>query len=300
MVDHFFEISGVLGSDASFGPSGAPVHRKKGRVVLSNLSRGNAESDAQPCPGLKYVASGVEVYRYGGKAYPVSAGQFLYVPELHPGEVEIGRSDSPSALGLCVYLPETERAIGGNRFDSPMIFPAACSELGRLLSETTSKMLRSGPSRAQVAENMLEQVAEHIEPLMEETCRIIDGIAALKPSTRYETLRRLNIARAYLHSVTNRSVELAELAKVAGISRFQLLRSFRDAFGAPPAAYHRNLRLKLAKDEIDRKLLSCSDAAHRFGFADCSSFSHAYRRAFGEAPIRSLAASTRARPARIG
>jgi AraC-like DNA-binding protein len=290
MVDHFFEVSGVLGSNTNFGPSGTPAHRKEGRVVLSNLSRGSAGSQPQPCPGLKYVASGVEVYRYGGKAYPVSAGQFLYVPELHLGEVEIGRSDSPTALGLCVYLPEIDPAAAGNPFDAPMIFPAACSELGRLLSETTTRMLRSGPGRAQVAETMLGQVAEHIEPLMEETCRIIDGIAALKPSTRYETLRRLNVARSYLHAVTDRSVELAELAKIAGISRFQLLRSFRDAFGAPPAAYHRNLRLKLAKNEIDGKLLSCSEAAHRFGFADCSSFSHAYRRAFGDAPIRSLAA----------
>lgn len=300
MVDHFFEVSGILGPNASFGASGAPVHRKQGRVVLSNLSRGSAESQAEPCPGLKYVASGVEVYRYGGKAYAVSAGQFLYVPELHPGDVEIGRSDSPTALGLCVYLPETDRIAGKRTVDTPMIFPAACSALGRLLSETTNQMLRSGPKRAQVADRMLQQVAEHIEPLMEETCRIIDGIAALKPSTRYETLRRLNIARAYLHAVTDRPVELAELAKVAGISRFQLLRSFRDAFGAPPAAYHRTLRLKLAKDEIDRKLLRCSQAAHRFGFADCSSFSHAYRRAFGEAPIRSLAASAKARSDRAG
>lgn len=298
MFDHFFEVSGILGPNASFGASGAPVHRNQGRVVLSNLSRGSGESHAQPCPGLKYVASGVEVYRYGGKTYPVSAGQFLYVPELHPGDVEIGRSDSPSALGLCVYLPAADFVAGRNTVDSPMIFPAACSALGRLLSETTRQMLRSGPKRAQVAESMLQQVAQHIEPLMEETCRIIDTIAALKPSTRYETLRRLNIARAYLHAVTDRPVELAELAKVASISRFQLLRSFRDAFGAPPAAYHRNLRLKLAKDEIDRKLLSCSEAAHRFGFADCSSFSHAYRRVFGEAPIRSLAASAKPRSKR--
>ena len=291
MVDHFFEVSGVLGPNVSFGASGAPVHRKKGRVVLSNLSRGSGESNAQPCAGLKYVATGVEVYRYGGKVYSVSAGQFLYVPELHPGDVEIGRSDSPSALGLCVYLPETDRPEGRNSVDAPMIFPAACSELGRLLSETASQMLRSGPRRAQIAESMLQKVAQHFDPLMEETTRIMDGIAAMKPSTRYEALRRLNIARSYLHAVTDRSVELAELAKVAGISRFQLLRSFRDAFGAPPAAYHRNLRLKLAKHEIDLKLLSCSEAAHRFGFADCSSFSHAYRRAFGEAPIRTLAAA---------
>lgn len=291
MSDLFFEVSGALGPNATFGASGKPVHREKGRVVLSNLSRGSGESYSQPCAGLKYVASGVEVYRYGGKAYPVRAGQFLYVPELHPGDVEIGRSDSSTALGLCVYLPEAKAASGLGAVESPMIFPAACSALGRLLGDAADQMVRCGPRRAQIAESMLQQVGRYIEPLMEETCRIIGGMDALKPSTRYETLRRLNVARGHLHAVTDRPVELAELAKVAGISRFQLLRNFRDAFGAPPAAYHRNLRLKLAKQEIDGKHLSCSEAAHRFGFADCSSFSHAYRRAFGEAPIRSLSTS---------
>jgi AraC-like DNA-binding protein len=125
---------------------------------------------------------------------------------------------------------------------------------------------------------------------MEETLRMIAGIDAQKPSTRYETMRRLNVARGYLHEVTDRPVELAELAKVSGISRFQLLRNFRDVFGAPPAAYHRNLRLCLAKEQVESRRLTCSQAAHRFGFADCSSFSHAYRRVFGEPPIRSLAA----------
>jgi AraC family transcriptional regulator len=170
-----------------------------------------------------------------------------------------------------------------------MIFSASCSQLGRLLSDCAKQMASSKPQRPLIASQLLQRVAAQIEPLMEETVGILEGMDALKASTRHEALRRLNIARGYLHAVTDRPVELAELAKVAGISRFQLLRSFRNAFGAPPAAYHRSLRLKLAKQEIELKLLSCSEAAHRFGFADCSSFSHAYRRAFGEAPIRSLA-----------
>jgi AraC-like DNA-binding protein len=284
-------VSGVLGPHASFGPSGSPVTNDAGRVVLSNLSRGNAASHPQDCAGLKYVASGVEIYRYGRKSYPVAAGQFLYVPEQQPGDVEIGRSDSTSALGLCVYLPKTSHMPEQNGLDAPMIFPAACSALGRLLESSVSQMARNKVGRAATAGRLLELVANDLEPLVEETVRVIDGIDALKPSTRYDTLRRLNIARGYLHAVPDRPVELAELARVAGISRFQLLRNFRDAFGAPPAAYHRNVRLQRAKEEIDKRLLNCSEAAHRYGFADCSSFSHAYRRAFGQSPIRSLAAS---------
>ena len=172
-----------------------------------------------------------------------------------------------------------------------MIFPAACSTVGRALQTSFQQMLRSKPQRVAIARNLLDRLVRDYEPLLEEAVRVLDGIPALKPATRYETFRRLNIARGHLHAVTDRAVELPELARIAGISRFQLLRHFRDAFGAPPAAYHRNLRLRLAKAEIDRHLLSCGDAAQRYGFADCSSFSHAYRRAFGASPIRSLNSS---------
>jgi AraC-like DNA-binding protein len=172
-----------------------------------------------------------------------------------------------------------------------MIFPAACSAVGRVLQSSFQQMMRFKPQRAAIARSLLDKVVTECEPLLEEAVRVLDGIPALKPATRYETLRRLNVARSYLHDVTDRAVELPELARVAGISRFQLLRHFRDAFGAPPAAYHRNLRLRLAKEEIDRRLRSCGDAAQRYGFADCSSFSHAYRRAFGTSPIRSLTSS---------
>ena len=284
MSDLFVEVSGVL------PPNVGSLVRESGKVVLSNLRSGGAESRAQATSGIKYVASGVEIYRYGGRTYAVQPGQFLIVPEGNGGEVEIGRSEAPSAIGLCLYLPHDMTA-GTRQLDRPMLFPAACSSLGRALAGTVNQMLRSKPGRAEAAKALLDRVANDIEPLMEETVRALDGIDAAKPATRHEALRRLNVARAYLHSVTDRAVGLAELARVAGISRFQLLRNFRDAFGAPPAAYHRSIRLRLAKEEIDRRLLTCGDAAHRYGFADCSSFSHAYRRAFGEAPTRSLAAS---------
>lgn len=291
MSGQFFEVSGVLGPHIAFGETGRPIPRKEGRVVLSNLSRGGAEGAPQSSAGLKYVAEGVEVYRYGGKTYPVAAGNFLYVPEGRKGDVEIGRSDAANTLGLCVYLPEGPHGGEGADLDLPMIFPAACSDLGRLLSGTVKQMVRGNGQRSEIATQLLGRIVQDVEPLLEETAQIVEGIDALKVATRYETLRRLNVARGYLHDVTDRQVELAELAKVAGISRFQLLRSFRDAFGAPPAAYHRTLRLKLAKQEIDLKRVSCGEAAHLYGFADCSSFSHAYRRAFGEAPIRRLAAA---------
>jgi AraC-like DNA-binding protein len=283
IVPEFSEISGLL------TPGGGSEVGGHGRVVLSNFASGASPSQAQPTCGIKYVATGTEIYRYGGKTYAVGAGNFLIVPEGTGGDVEIGKSETASTLGLCLYLPWGQRS-DAPTLEAPMMFPASCSRLGSTLRRAVAEMMRPRTNRTELATSLIDGVTRDLEPLIEETVRMIDGIDALKPSTRYDAMRRLNIARGYLHEVTDRPVELAELAPVAGISRFQLLRNFRDVFGAPPAAYHRNIRLLLAKQEVDSRRLTCSEAAHRFGFADCSSFSHAYRRRFGEAPIRSLAA----------
>lgn len=100
----------------------------------------------------------------------------------------------------------------------------------------------------------------------------------------------MNLARAYLHQVTNRAVPLDELARETAVSPFQLLRTFRDCFGETPASYHRRVRLSLARELAEEKGLSYAFVADRFGFAGGASFSHAYRRTFGKSPVRELGA----------
>lgn len=283
----FSELSGTLGhGPARPGDAG-------GRVVLSTLKAGAAESAAGACLGLKYVGAGTEVYRYGGATQTVSAGQFLIVPPGASGYVEIA-SRGQETLGLCVYLQQSAEH-GALSLDAPMLFPARCSPLGTMLEAAHARMRRSSFDRREVAGKLSAHVRAGLEPLIAETLGQLDAMDGMRASTRYELLRRLNTARAYLHAVCDRPVELAELARVAGTSRFHLLRNFRDCFGAPPATYHRRLRLAQAKAEIAAGRLSCAQAATRFGFADASSFSHAYRRAFGHAPLRS-AGPARDRP----
>jgi len=277
----FFEVGGVLDDDAPLVATQTP------RVVVSSLRSGGSRSAAAPQMALKYVAAGIEVYAYRGRKYPVSAGQFLAVPAGTPGEVEIGRSADGSALGLCVYLAQGPGGLTSS-LDAPMLFPAQCSSLGRLLVDGHRRLLKTPHDKKAIAASLMTAAANDIEPLLEETVGLLCGMDSARPATRYETLRRLNVARAYLHSVTDRAVDLDELSRVAGASRFHLLRNFRSCFGDPPAAYHRRLRLELAREEIEARRLGCAEAAHRFGFADSSSFIHAYRRTYGEPPMRSV------------
>jgi AraC-like DNA-binding protein len=277
----------VLSGDLTraIGPRLGPA----GGVILSNLTAGASTTSPRSASSIKYVASGLEIYRYGGKTFTVSAGQFLVVPEHIPGEVEVKSTDASSTWGLCLLLeqPATPSAAPVH-LEEPMIFPAGCSHLGRMLSSSLLAMKNARFQREAIATDLLAKVNEKLEPCLADAAGILEQMEFTKASTRYETLRRLQRARAYLHSVVDRTVGLGELAEVSRISRFRLVRQFKQAFGLPPTAYHTALRLDLAREQLTRRLNSCGAVAHQFGFADGSSFSHAYRRKFGVAPSRQL------------
>jgi AraC-like DNA-binding protein len=265
--------------------------RVEGKVVLSDVTHGSHAGTRMHGTGIKYVAHGTEHYTIGGRNYAVHAGQFLCMSQSleYHGEVKRG---GERALGICMFVPaDNVGGQGSDLFEVPLVFSADCSALGRLLRVRHKAMVQPAADRPALAGNLLAAVEAQLEPLMVETLSALDALPGLKKATRYESLRRLNRARGYLHDVTDRAVDLPELATYAGMSRFQLLRYFRDCFGAPPATYHRQLRLRLAREAVERSGLSWADAAHRFGFSDGSSLSHAFRRTFGEAPVRSRKAA---------
>jgi AraC-like DNA-binding protein len=78
-------------------------------------------------------------------------------------------------------------------------------------------------------------------------------------------------------------VTLDELAQVAGLSRFQVLRQFKAAFGLPPHAYLRHVRVRRARAMV----LSgqpLADTAAAVGFADQAHMTRAFRSTLGYTP----------------
>jgi AraC-like DNA-binding protein len=76
---------------------------------------------------------------------------------------------------------------------------------------------------------------------------------------------------------------LAELAAMAGIGKYQLLRRFEKAYGVPPHAWLRQRRAERARALI-RDGASLSAAAAACGFADQSHMTRAFVRHFGFTP----------------
>ena len=126
---------------------------------------------------------------------------------------------------------------------------------------------------------------------------VVDAVAGLRRHLRpvppnalggreHAAVRR---ARSYLADRWDRPVALAELAASAGLSRFELIRRFRQQTGLTPHAFQTNLRMAHA-----RTMLRAGDpiagVAAACGFADQAHLTRTFRRAVGVTPGRFAAA----------
>lgn len=80
-------------------------------------------------------------------------------------------------------------------------------------------------------------------------------------------------------------LDLEELARRTGLSRFQVLRVFKKHYGVPPHVYQNCVRVGRAT-ELLRHGRSPAEVAVELGFADQSHLTRLFRRAFGVTPGR--------------
>jgi AraC-like DNA-binding protein len=123
---------------------------------------------------------------------------------------------------------------------------------------------------------------------------VLGAVAGLRPHLRpgpsergrthaeHAAVRR---ARDHLRERWDERVSLAELSEVAGLSRYELVRRFRDQTDITPHAFQTNLRIAQA-----RRLLSAgvapAEVAAECGFADQPHLSRVFKRAVGVSPAR--------------
>ena len=126
-------------------------------------------------------------------------------------------------------------------------------------------------------------MAEKLLRSQQQAERQLQGITAKRRSTREELYRRLCIARQYIMENFHKEIQLDELSREAALSKYHLLRTYKEACGTTP--YRQVLELRLG---VSKALLAeghtLEDIAYQLGFSDRRSFTKAFKKAHGVAP----------------
>lgn len=105
------------------------------------------------------------------------------------------------------------------------------------------------------------------------------------PNSALDLARQLQPVLEHLQGPAAIDASLSELADLSGMSRYQLIRTFRAGTGMTPHAWQLNLRINLAKPRI-----LAGDAiaavAHDLGFADQAHFQRVFKAHAGVTPGR--------------
>jgi AraC-like DNA-binding protein len=94
----------------------------------------------------------------------------------------------------------------------------------------------------------------------------------------------LRRARDHLDRHYAEPLDLATLARVAGISRFHFQRLYTATYGVSPATHLSQRRIERAQDLLRATNLTVTEVCHAVGFSSLGSFSSRFRALVGCSP----------------
>lgn len=276
-------------------------HKQESRIVFSNL-REFSYKGINKGFSLKYVISGQENYRVGYNTYEVNKGEFLLVND--QAKIECHLQSETNVRGMCVYLDEqllnvvyTKLSQEHQDFDTLFkvnqsklqfledVYQAKeAGELGSILSQL-GIYIQSSPNN-QIPENdgIYELIAEKLLLQQAEVLRRVNRLKTAKSSTKQELYRRVSLAKQYIEKHYSEKVDIRKISRVAAISEYHFLRTFKQIFGLSPYKYLLKTRLQKASELLNKKAHSITEIASLTGFTDINSFSKSFKKEFQIAP----------------
>lgn len=216
-----------------------------------------------------------------------------HVMVIRPGHAHDGESGSDSSYSYrMAYLPE--QVIGdvlADANDTDRHFELSASMPVVIDDRQLAVRVANAWTSARTALSRDDVVDAFYEPILDLAVRFgrvpAPAVVPCAPA-------RLAAVVDYLHAELHRDVPVSELARLAGVSRFQLTREFARIHGLPPHAYHLHLRLEAAKRALQADA-SIAGVAAAFGFCDQSHFDRRFKGAFGVTPSQWRSALSHAR-----
>jgi AraC-like DNA-binding protein len=228
--------------------------------------------------GIGVVERGADVFDYRGTKQAAAAGDIII---FNPAEVHDGHAaDETGWTFRMMYIdPEHLRMareqITGKSSDIPFFSKSVVSDAD------TARLLVRLHQALETSVTTLERESLFLLAMTQLIKRHADSATTQdKTGNEHAAVARL---LEYLHANACQDVKLDELARIAFLSPFHLLRVFRKETGITPHAYQIQLRVEKAK-RLLRDRFTIAEAAHAAGFFDQAHFSKQFKRYVGVTP----------------
>ena len=231
------------------------------------------------CIEICYLTHGRQCFRADNRNFWMTGGQVFIT---RPGEVH-STGDEPMEKSELYWVildaePRTAflgltKAIGERVLQDLLSIHERCFHVdpgtGSLLAEIESR-LRRPPADPFALHNLL--------------CRLLE--MTIDGGRRYAQadLPRFAPVVQYIDEHLDRTLRVAELARVAGLSESRFKAAFKHAFGVSPAEYVTRERVERAKNRLQASDSSVTDIALELGFSTPQYFSYVFRRFTGSSP----------------
>jgi AraC-like DNA-binding protein len=219
------------------------------------------------------ILGGCETFFHRGEQRYAPAGTLAVVcpDELHDGAPYRGAFEYRTIYPSIELMREIAEDVAGRPLGRAPHFPKSVIADPELVG--AHARLHACLARDRLAASVMEQDTRLVAFLSELIARWADLDALLPGVVESRKIRR---AREYIDAHLAQGIELADLARVAGLSRSHLIRSFRSEVGLTPHAYLLDRRFRAAHRLLERGEAP-GEVAAACGFFDQSHLNRVFK-----------------------
>lgn len=259
-------------------------------VTLFGANKPESTCPQSYSPGLVFILKGKKKGRACGKIFETSKERFLLLTNTYPLECETLATGSAPLLGLYLDLDKqeigrqieildrnTSKELVPNLANSSIVhsLPMTSSilaQLERLIEILHSKSETEILGQGALSGLMYELLKSDARPIL---CALV---------TRDNKLARISKAMNFIENHLDESIQVDNLAELAGMSSSVFHRSFKETTGDSPLQYIKKMRLNQAKYLMVYQSQSATQAALNVGYESPNQFSREFKRYFGVTP----------------
>ncbi len=131
---------------------------------------------------------------------------------------------------------------------------------------------------------MSTAILEHLMLSTQKNLKRIANVRAQKKATRMELFKRVNLAVDYMHCIAPTKLDLENISRHCGLSKFHFIRVFKDIYGQSPSNYLDRIKAEMAYRLIENSQADLSSIALELGFSELSAFTRFFKRMTGKPP----------------